>query len=361
MQTLERSEQGAALAKQKLEEAVQRNLASVQSGLQRVFTEVPQDSIVRAGALEFVTKPVERVTWAGDGLAMVAGETAWSLHPNALRQVADRAGMPGKYATALDEGEPWQREMLAEVLTTTYQHSDKRHLVRAISGQARGFMSDRYRRLDGRPVAERFLEMAQELGAVPYKASVTDTRVSIKVIVPTPIEVVPGEWVCFGLELHNSDFGCGSLEIRGFLLRCWCLNGSVTENTLRKVHLGGRLDDDLNFSNRTMRLDQATIRSAVGDAVTHTLSPDALHRNVARIQAAAENQTTWAAVEKRLSKVVTKAEMAAAGTAFDSPDVVNLPAGNTLWRASNALSWIAHTTESPERVLELERIAGGLV
>ena len=44
--------------------------------------------------------------------------------------------------------------------------------------------------------------------------------------------------------------------------------------------------------------------------------------------------------------------------AFESEDVINLPAGKSVWRASNAISWIAGRTEDPDRKLELERIAG---
>jgi len=47
--------------------------------------------------------------------------------------------------------------------------------------------------------------------------------------------------------------------------------------------------------------------------------------------------------------------------AFDSADVINLPEGQTAWRASNAISWIARHTEDAEMRLDLERAAGGLV
>jgi hypothetical protein len=51
-----------------------------------------------------------------------------------------------------------------------------------------------------------------------------------------------------------------------------------------------------------------------------------------------------------------------AASAFDGPDVVNLPAGNTLWRASNAISWIANAESvAAERRLELQELAGQLL
>ena len=57
-----------------------------------------------------------------------------------------------------------------------------------------------------------------------------------------------------------------------------------------------------------------------------------------------------------LKKTLNKGEAEAAFNAYNSPDVYNLPAGNTAWRLSNAISWIAGQTEEPERKLDLMRL-----
>ena len=64
-----------------------------------------------------------------------------------------------------------------------------------------------------------------------------------------------------------------------------------------------------------------------------------------------------AGATKTFPKHVQKSVVAA----FDSADVINLPEGQTAWRASNAISWIARHTEDAEMRLELERAAGSLV
>ena len=47
---------------------------------------------------------------------------------------------------------------------------------------------------------------------------------------------------------------------------------------------------------------------------------------------------------------------------FEGNDVVNLPPGNTVWRLSNAVSWLAQGKNlSTDRKLELERVAGELI
>jgi hypothetical protein len=59
-----------------------------------------------------------------------------------------------------------------------------------------------------------------------------------------------------------------------------------------------------------------------------------------------------------LRKALLKSEADAVIEAYNSPDTHNLPAGNTTWRFSNAISWIAGATEDAERKLDLMKIAG---
>ena len=47
--------------------------------------------------------------------------------------------------------------------------------------------------------------------------------------------------------------------------------------------------------------------------------------------------------------------------AFGSPDTFNMPAGNTVWRLSNAISWVAGQAKDPERKLDLQKLAGSVL
>jgi hypothetical protein len=60
-------------------------------------------------------------------------------------------------------------------------------------------------------------------------------------------------------------------------------------------------------------------------------------------------------------RALPKADQKLIVDAYESGDVVNLPPGNTAWRASNAISWVARHTEDAEKRLELERAAGAIV
>src|SRR5262249_55027027 len=63
-------------------------------------------------------------------------------------------------------------------------------------------------------------------------------------------------------------------------------------------------------------------------------------------------------VGERLRKVLTKGEVDQVVQTFNSPDVENLPPGNTTWRLSNALSWVAGKLTDAERKLDLMKLAG---
>ncbi|HEX8802366.1 MAG TPA: hypothetical protein VF772_27335 [Terriglobales bacterium] len=59
-----------------------------------------------------------------------------------------------------------------------------------------------------------------------------------------------------------------------------------------------------------------------------------------------------------LRKALQKHEADSVVEAYNSADTVSMPAGNTMWRLSNAISWVAGETEDAERKLEISKLAG---
>ena len=329
------------------------------------MSEVPTDAIVRSDALVF---PVREA----DGALMVGfpNGTAHTLHQNALRQASGRAGAPAGYVDELASGEAWQRELASEILSRSFARLPGRNLVRSVNGQARAVLSDRFRRLDSRPIVDAFIGEIDRAGGVPYDAHVTDVRVHFKALLPTvreiPVALANGqtgsEFMAFGLEGSNSDYGVGSFSIRAFMLRLVCTNGATVEDAMRQVHLVGRLTDDITFSEATYRKDTQATVSALRDVVRAQLGPARIDTLVNQIRKAGEQPIEWARLKTRLANALTKDELRQAGETFEGQDMINVPAGNTAWRASNAISWIANGAKvAPERKLELEKLAGGLL
>jgi hypothetical protein len=129
---------------------------------------------------------------------------------------------------------------------------------------------------------------------------------------------------------------------------------------LKQVHLGGRLSDEIEFSDRTHRLDTAASVSALRDVVRGAFSlvgRDRLLESICASHDRTMNKSQLSTATRALPKTVQKSVL----DAFESNDVINLPEGQTAWRASNAISWIARNTVDPELRLDLERAAGALV
>jgi len=341
----------------RLQQVIDEHRASAAGAVQHALDTVPRDSVVRASALRFSALIED------DGLLMQAGAEGqdvqtWGLHRHALGQIAESASVPMTYVDTLLDGEGWQRELLADVLTTTYTHSTKRHLVRAVGDEARGFLSDRYRRLDTRPILDAFFQATAFAGAVPFSGVATDIRTAVKVVLPHVFEPIAGEFVAYGLEWLNSDFGAARYSLRAFLLRLVCINGATAEDLLSQVHLGGRLPDEVTFTEQTYAADQRAMTLATRDVVRGALSDGGIRRLTATIGQAASRDLDTAEFRRRVAAALSKDELRRASESFAGPDVVNLPAGQTAWRASNALSWLARATDDSERRLDLERLAG---
>jgi len=344
-------------AREILEKRIEAGRASAANVFERINTDVPVDTIARGSSFRFA--PADK----GGGLVLGMGtRQTIAIHRHALSQLGERGGLHGAQLTSwMGSGEPWQVELAAEALQRHYAKGEaagSRYLVRAVKDEARGVLSDKYRRLDSRPLAEDFATECQKLGAVPVEGTITDTRVAIKALLPMLLEPVPGEVMALGVEWHNSDYGAGMHSLRAFLLRVWCLNGATMENALAQVHIGGRLSDEIEMSEKTYRLDTEASRSALRDIIRGVLAPKRVEALCAGIQRADANKVEWRKVSGAVGKRLLKGELEAARAAFEGDDVYNLPAGKSVWRASNALSWIAGQAQDPERKLEIQRLAG---
>ena len=178
---------------------------------------------------------------------------------------------------------------------------------------------------------------------------------------PEVYEPVPGEVVAFGLSLENSDFGNGALSLRAYLLRIWCTNLAITQEEMRQVHLGKRLDESMVYSQRTYELDAQTTVSALRDVIQKQLNAGQLQQQMDLIRQANGKTVDSTQARELLRKALQKNEADSVIEAYNSLDTVNMPAGNTIWRLSNAVSWVAGKTEDAERKLEISKVAGQIL
>lgn len=355
----------------KVQRMIDGKAVGVQATMERLIHEgkIAQDYIAPIGVNLKAQDHEPVITFAGDSqLTMNMPDGQFTMHDNAIAQMADRMGIPQRYLRQLASGEPWAIALAAYLLN---QHSDwtqrSRVLVRTVGTQVRGILSDSYRRLNSVEILTAFVQEAAGQGAVISDAYMNDTKVWAETILPTPITVPTknnGEVIIFaGARFSTSDYGDGAVDMRAFLLNGACLNGMVRESVMKQVHLGSKLPDNLALSQQTYELDTKTTVSAVKDLTKGLFSKDNLMAKAIEIQGASEVEVDFTKELKRLTsnggllkqegKEVEKILMR------NNPDD-GVQGGATLWKLTQAIT--AHARElSPERSRELHELSGQLL
>lgn len=354
---------------------VQRMIDGKQSGVQATMErlihegKIAQDYIAPLGVELKRNDHSPVITFNGeDGLTMNMPDGQFSLHANAIGQLADRMGIPQRYLRTLAGGAEWQIALAATMLN---EHSGwtqrSRVLVRTVGKQVRGVLSDSYRRLNSVEILTAFVQEASQQGAVISDAYMNDTKVWAETILPQPL-VIPtaknGDVVIFaGARFSTSDYGDGAVDMRSFLLNGACLNGMVRESVMKTVHLGSKLPDTIALSQKAYELDTQTTVSAVRDLTSGLFSRDTLMQKAYEIQGASEIDVDFEHELKRLtgSGALLKQE----GNEVQKILMRNDPEDGvqgaaTLWKLTQAIT--AHARElTPERSRELHEISGQLM
>lgn len=355
----------------KVQSMIENKAVGVQATMERLIEEgkIAQDYIAPLGVNLRKQEHDPVITFkAENGLFMNMPDGQFSVHSNAVRQLADRMGVPQRYLLNLAGGDEWAQQLAAHLLN---EHSSwtqrSRVLVRTVGQQVRGVLSDSYRRLNSVEILTAFVQEAAGQGAVISDAYMNDTKVWAETILPTPITIPTaknGEVIIFaGARFSTSDYGDGAVDMRAFLLNGACLNGMVRESVMKQVHLGSKLPDNLQLSNKTYELDTRTTVSAVRDLTRGLFSKETIMQKAIEIQAASEVDVDFEREIKRLTKDggLLKAE----GQAVEKILMNNNPddgvqGAATLWKLTQAIT--AHARElTPERSRELHEISGQLM
>ena len=199
----------------KLNALIAHGRATTQDVLERVDAQIIDDAIVPYNQLKFMATETS-----------VALCKPWraAIHEHAIGQIVAKLGGSQRITDwALT---PETADEFVSILNLKMQYmTGRKFLLRSVKEEVRGFLSDRYRRLDVRPLVNALVVAAvQEHGAVVTDAHMSATSFFIKLVLPKLFEPAPNEIGLFGLTFRNSDFGAGRLYIKGFFNRLWCTN-----------------------------------------------------------------------------------------------------------------------------------------
>jgi len=252
------------------------------------------------------------------------------LTDHAHMQLAERMGIPRDYYRRMRAEAP---DLLTKNVNTWLKDAanDKKfYLLRGLDGVFRAFQSNRYKVMDSydllfacKPVLdesnaritrlvltpERFHMRALihdwqekletqgrdvvERGQV-YQTWLADLKPDEDGNIPyfnrttsAALAVTDEDWIVPGLDIGNSEVGMGGMYAKQVAVRQICVNGTVMDTSINKVHLGAAMKQDGFISQETKELNAAALWSGIQDAVRATFDRDRFREIVVKMGLAA--------------------------------------------------------------------------
>ena len=227
-------------------------------------------------------------------------------------------------------------------------------------------MSDKYKRLNTLDIYAQFLDATKKQGAVVVDAHLTPVKSYVETIIPNLVKIATKNngqiYVVFGVRIQNSDFGAGSLEVRNFMMQAVCLNGMVSKSELRQRHLGGRISDDVIFSDKTVKLETKAQASAVNDLVMGLMSKSGIKTQIANIQKSSAKELDMKKELIKLPKMgILKGEVSLIEKVLmDNKESDGVAGSGSAWKLSQAITAVARDSDSTRR-RDLEEIGGSFI
>ena len=304
-----------------------------------------------------------------DGIALgLNGAGTFPTRPIADGQISQRLQIPKKYYDRMSDIAP---ELLCTNINHWFKDKPEKRMIRTMDGQARAFLSERYRPLDNYELADAVLPAMLDAGCEIKSCEVTESRMYIKAItyeIQADITKKEGDTVAAGVMVSNSEVGHGSLFVGPFIERLICTNGMIVSDWgKRKYHVGGKQSDggmDLGnayelFTSETKSLTDRAFWMQVRDTVKGTLSQSGFDQIVETLRATVDRKITddpFSVVEKT-QKAFKLNDMEKTGV------LTHLLKGGDLsqWGLVNAVTRSAEDIKDYDRATEVESLGWKVV
>lgn len=339
-----------------------KTLVELAQELQRIQAE-KKDFIVPTGRME-MTEDAE--------IAFKNGEVhSFNMSSHSDGQLADYTKIPKAYYDRLKSED---KSLLAQNVNLwmgkkSKENQKEARLVRTLDGRVRGFLSSRYRILDGHDLLECTLPSLLDNQFEVISCEVTEKRLYLKTATPKiETEIAKGDVVRYGVMISTSDVGAGSLRVEPFITRLVCMNGMVSDSKFRKAHLGqnnyqGEVQELLTDS--TKQLNDKAFFATVRDYLNATMRPEMFEREVNKMREAANMEIKNFDLDK-----VVELSMDAVGVRgeHNKKSILgwlargNEGAGLTKWGLVNSFTRAAQQEDLDyDQATELERAGGAIL
>jgi len=315
------------------------------------------------------TKPKVAIVGATDGEEWYENIGPVAANSHAHQQIGAQLQIPRPYYLRMMEEQP---DLLAHNVNAWFEANPARRLVRTMATNgdggprmafARGWMSDKYRRLDALELTDALMPLFNDesSGWQITQCGITDIRVHIEAQFPQMTsEIVVGDPVALAVKVATSDVGAGALAVSLGVYRINCTNLLICpEFSSRQVHIGGHQDELVEIlTDRTMRAEDQLTMMKMRDLVTAMANQDRFNLLIDTMKDSAKAELTdpVAATEMlrdnlRLTEVEHHEVQKQLMADTTSP---------SMWTLTNALTATAREIDY-ERKAELETAAGRLL
>jgi hypothetical protein len=237
-------------------------------------------------------------------------------------------------------------------------------MVRTLDGNARAFLSDRYRRLDNDELAAVIFPVLSEIPDVRIEScELTERRMYIKAITPrTQADVKVGDTVQAGVVISNSEIGHGALKIQPMIFRLVCLNGMIAAEATKRYHVGRQVDSDDAYEvyrDETMQADDQAFFMKMADVVRAAVDETKFNAIVQQMRDATETP--------KMADPVGAMEKLSKRFDFNEGEqrsvLTHLIEGGdlTAYGFLNAVTRASQDVESYDRATELEEVGGAVL
>lgn len=275
----------------------------------------------------------------------------------AHRQIASYLNIPQAYYDLMMDKNP---DLLGVNVNDWLYRTEDRRMLRTLDGEARAFLSERYKRIDNYDIAQATLPIIMEIPDVQFlSCNLTPGKMYIKAINPRLMDnVVPGDTVQAGIIISNSEVGLGAVNIQPLIYRLVCENGMVINDAVtRKTHLGPTISEEniFYYSKETVEADdkafilkiQDTVRAAVDEAKFRTVVGQMREAKGAHMNTA--NVPEFVRLTSRTFGITEAEEKGVLQHLIEGKDL-------SLYGLSNAVTRFSQDVDSYDRATDLEGI-----
>jgi len=303
----------------------------------------------------FNTKDMEMV----DDVDLRIPEGIFNINSNAHSQISDRLNIPKKYYDSMAEI-PGLR---TRNVNAWFEHKKEKRLVRTLDGNARAFLSDRFKPIDNFLILNGFLPVVQEMNMRVKSCSLTETKMYMQFIFPEiKAEVKKGDIVNLGVIMTNSEVGRGAVDVSAVAWRLVCENGMVGESLLNKYHTGRRIGDEIQdyniFADDTIKAELDSFRKRLRDIFKAVIKDVFFAKMVDKMKVAAgdivdDPVETLGNITRRYRFTQAEEKMVLNNYIAEGD--------STRWGIANSITALAHDIEDRDRQHDVERIGYDII